>query len=116
MERASDILGSALRRLDSPEAGLAWLSGSWTSIIGPTLAAHTRPVRCSAGCLELAAEGKAWQQQLENMQRELCPRINQAWGGHLVREVKFVAANPGLKRPPHEADNEHTPFIRRRRA
>jgi predicted nucleic acid-binding Zn ribbon protein len=128
MERAADFLGKALRRLDRPEAGLAWLSSSWSSIVGPALAAHTRPMRCIAGCLELAADGKAWQQQLEVMRRELCGRINQAWGASLVREVKFVAAakrafcapdgstGPGPKRLPHEADNEHTPFIRRRRA
>jgi len=127
MERASDILGKVLRRLDRPEAALAWLSGSWPSIVGPALASHTRPLRCSAGCLELAAEGKAWLQQLEPMRRELCGRINQAWGGNLVREVKFVAAprgfcapdgstGPGPKRLPREADNEHIPFIRRRRA
>jgi len=116
MERASDILGKALRRLDRPEAALAWLSSSWPSIVGPSLASHTRPVRCSGGCLELAADGKAWQQQLETMRRELCGRINQAWGGSLVREVKLAAASPGPKRLPREADNEHIPFIRRRRA
>lgn len=116
MERAGEILGKALRRLNRPEAVLAWLSSAWPSIVGKALAAHTRPLRCSAGCLELAADGQAWQQQLENMTRELCGRINHAWGGTLVREVKFVAAKPGLKRPPRETDNEHTPFIRRRRA
>ena len=50
------------------------------------------------------------------MRRELCGRINQAWGGSLVREVKLAAASPGPKRLPREADNEHIPFIRRRRA
>lgn len=116
MERAGDFLGKALRRLDRPEAALAWLSSAWPSIVGKALAAHTQPVRCSAGFLELAADGKAWQQQLETVKRELCGRVNQAWGGTLVREVKFVPAKPGLKRLPREADNEHIPFIRRRRA
>ena len=116
MERAGDILGKALRRLDRPEAGLAWLASAWPSIVGPALAAHTRPTRCIAGRLDLAVEGKAWRQQLEPMQRELCGRINQAWGGSLVREVKLIAAKTGSKRLPHETDNDHTPFIRRRRS
>jgi predicted nucleic acid-binding Zn ribbon protein len=116
MERIGQILGKALRQLDRPEAALAWLSSAWPSIVGKAMAGHARPVRCTAGCLELAADGKPWQQQLENMQRELCTRINQAWGGNLVREVKFVAAKPGPTRSSREADNEHTPFIRRRRA
>lgn len=113
-----------MRRLDRPEAGLAWLSSAWPSIVGAALAAHTRPTRCVAGCLDLAVDGKAWRQQLEPMQRELCGRINSAWGGNLVREVKLIAAKRVLcgptgtapKRLPHEADNEHTPFIRRRRS
>jgi hypothetical protein len=47
------------------------------------------------------------------MTREFCARINQAWGGNLVREVKFVEARGSSERIRHEIDNEHTPFIRR---
>ena len=115
MERAGDFLGKVLRRLDRPEATLAWLAGSWPQVTGAALAAHTRPVRCVGGCLELAADGKPWQQQLEGMKREICGRINQAWGGTLVREVKFVT-EPGAARIPHEIDNEHTPFVRNHRS
>jgi predicted nucleic acid-binding Zn ribbon protein len=116
MERAGDFLGKVLRRLDRPEAALAWLSSSWPAIVGPALALHTRPIRCGSGQLELTADAKPWERQLENMQREISGRINQAWGGRLVREVKFIAPRPGPIRISHEADNEHTPFIRRRRA
>ncbi len=116
MERAGEFLGKVLQRLDRPEAALAWLSSAWPSIVGKALAGHTRPIRCNGGCLDLTADAKAWQQQLESMQRELCGRINQAWGGNLVREVKFVAAKPGPAGLRREDDNEHIPFIRRRRA
>jgi hypothetical protein len=129
MERAGDFLGRLLGSLEQPGAGLAWLSSTWPTIVGKSLAAHTRPVRCGKSCLELSADGKAWQQQVETMQRELCDRINQAWGGFLVREVKFVphtrvidpSGNQGVSRPRpgrvcYELDNEHLPFIRRRRA
>jgi predicted nucleic acid-binding Zn ribbon protein len=115
MERAGEILGRVLRRLERPEAALAWLSSAWPSIVGQSLAMHARPVRCTAGCLELIADGVAWQQQLQTMTHELCGRINRAWGASLVREVKFVPDRPAVNRPPREADNEHTPFIRRRR-
>jgi predicted nucleic acid-binding Zn ribbon protein len=111
MERVGEILSGALRRLRSPEAALAWLSGAWPSIVGKSLAMHTRPVRCTGGCLELTADGTAWQQQLQIMEHELCLRINRAWGASLVRELKFVPARPIATR---EADNNHTPFIRRR--
>jgi predicted nucleic acid-binding Zn ribbon protein len=113
MQKAGEFLGSLARRMKRPEAALAWLSASWPTIVGKALATRTRPVRCEGGRLEIAADGKAWQNQLETMTHEFCARINKAWDGNLVREVKFVAGKPGLKRLPFELDNEHTPFIRR---
>ena len=115
MKKAGDILGRAVRKLDRPEAALAWLSSSWPQIVGKALAARTRPVRCEKGHLEIAADSKAWQKQLEHMTHDFVARVNQAWGGNLIREVKFVAAKPGPKRIPYELDNEHTPFVRRRK-
>ena len=127
MDRIGEFLGKALRRMERPEAAMAWLSSAWPTIVGKALAEHARPLKCQSGCLELAADGKPWQQQLESMKREICFRINQAWGGKLVREVKFPysggssgvrnsLSTPGPTRASLEADNEHIPFIRRRRA
>ena len=115
MQRAGEILGGAVRRMDRPEAAVAWLESSWATIVGKTLAAHTRPARCKDGCLEVAADGKAWRKQLESMKVEFCARVNQAWGGKLIREIKFVAGKPGPRRALRELDNEHTPFVRRRK-
>jgi predicted nucleic acid-binding Zn ribbon protein len=115
MERAGEFLGKVVRKLERPEASLAWLAGSWATVVGKTLAAHTKPVRYQSGCLEIAADGKGWKKQLESMKQEFRARVNQAWGGNLVREIKFVAAKPGPKRVPRELDNEHTPFVRRRK-
>jgi predicted nucleic acid-binding Zn ribbon protein len=127
MEQISEFLGKALRRMDRPEAAMAWLSSAWPTIVGKALAEHARPLRCQSGCLELAVDGKPWQRQLESMKREICIRINQAWGGKLVSEVKFASggdscevrnclSTPGPSRVSVENDNEHIPFIRRRRA
>jgi len=66
--------------------------------------------------LEVAADAKAWQQQVESMKRELRDRVNRAWGGNLISDVEFVTAKPGPKPASRETDNAHTPFIRRRRA
>ncbi|HKV04539.1 MAG TPA: DUF721 domain-containing protein [Candidatus Acidoferrales bacterium] len=114
MERAGEFLGKTLRRLDRPEAALAWLASRWPAIAGEALAAHTRPLRCHAGCLDLTADGTVWQDQLESMKQQLCGQINHAWGGNLVREVRFVAARPAQARVSFEADNSHIPFVRRR--
>jgi len=158
MDKAGDLLGRVARKLKHPEAPLAWLSSSWPQIVGKTLAAHTHPLRCEKGCLEVSADAKPWQRQLEHMTRDFCDRINHAWGSTLIREVKFVAkkrypaasdshrpasgansASPATapsarasdsrpnraftpsrsddnpRRLPYELDNDHTPFIRRRK-
>ena len=126
MQKAGDLLGGAVRKMKRPEATIAWLASAWPTIVGKMLAAHTRPLRCENGRLEIAADRKDWKSQLEPMTQEFCTRINQAWGGKLVKEVKFVATprtaskagadgKPGLKRATRESDNEHLPFIRRRK-
>jgi predicted nucleic acid-binding Zn ribbon protein len=136
MKKAGDLLGRVARKLNRPEAALAWLSASWPQIVGKTLAAHTRPLDCAKGRLEIAADAK-WHNQLEHMTRDFCARINEAWGAMLIHEVKFIATKrgagtvdrahadgdvadkhknkPGPGRLPYELDNEHTPFVRRRK-
>lgn len=130
MEKAGNLLGRVARRIGHPQAPLAWLTGSWPQIVGKTVAAHTRLLHCHNGCLEVAADGKAWRCQLESMSRDFCAQINQAWGGTLVREVKFAAsksrpaaasaasashAESRRRTTPYELDNDHLPFIRRRK-
>ncbi|HXW57574.1 MAG TPA: DUF721 domain-containing protein [Candidatus Cybelea sp.] len=133
MKKAGDLLGRVARKLNRPEAALAWLSSSWPQIVGKTLAGHTRPLHCEKGRLEIAADAK-WHHQIEHMTRDFCVRINEAWGGTLIREIKFTATKRGVAsaehgrahrggannhretrpaRLPYELDNEHTPFIRR---
>lgn len=115
MERAGDMLGRAVRRLERPEAALAWLEGVWPNVVGKTLAAHTRPLRCSNGSLEIAADTASWRKQLEAVKAELCARINKAWGGHLVRQVEFAAPKPGPGCYAADPEAERNPFIRRRK-
>lgn len=115
MDKAGNCLGRVVRRLDSPEAALAWLVAAWPTIVGKTLAAHTRPLRCSSGSLEVVADAKPWQKQLEDMKASFSARINQSWGRRLVREITFVGTKPGPNRIPRELDNDYTPFVRRRK-
>ena len=115
MQKASEFLGRVIRRLDHPDGAQAWLESSWPRVVGTTLAAHTRPLRCTSGCLEISTDGKAWRNQMEIMKEDFCARINQSWGGNLIRDVKFVVRTRDTQRISREADNEHTPFVRRRR-
>jgi predicted nucleic acid-binding Zn ribbon protein len=115
MQRAGEFLGKVVRRLERPEAVLAWLTAAWPSIVGKALAAHTKPVRCAAGRLEVTIDSKAWGKQLAEMTFEFCGRINQSYGSNLVREVKFTVSKTDTKRVPHELDNEYTPFVRQKK-
>jgi predicted nucleic acid-binding Zn ribbon protein len=115
MKRAGELLGPALRRLKCPEAALPWLAAAWPQIVGPALASHTRPVHFAQSCLEISTAGKAWKIELEELKPHFCARINQAWGGALVREIKFISVRPGPHRLPRELNNDHTPFIRRKK-
>ena len=104
MERAGNFLGGMLRQLKRPEAAVAWLSGVWPSVVGKTLARHTRPVRCHKGCLEVAADGKAWRKQLEEMKSEFCTQVNKAWGSALGSrsEIRRRQARPATHLPRAE--------------
>ena len=114
MEKAGNFLGGMLRQLKRPEAAVAWLAGVWPSVVGAIVAAHTRPLSCKSGCLEVATDGKPWQAQLEIMSGEFCAQVNRNWGGTLVREIRFVpSGKPSYI--SHEFDNNHTPFVRARK-
>lgn len=114
MERAGTFLGRAVRRMERPEAALAWLQATWPQIVGPSLANHISPVRCARHCLEVAADGKRWEKQIETMTAQFSERINRAWGAELVKEIRFVES-PGVRKPAREEDIRHTPFVRRRK-
>ena len=112
MERAGEILGPALRRLGKPESALAWLAAMWPSLVGEKLAAHTRPLHFAGGTLDVCADGADWHNEIEGMAEGFRSKINRAWGGSLVRELRFKRAPRTGPRIPHELDNDHTPFVR----
>ena len=112
MERAGDLLGVALRKMQDPSVVSAWLQARWPSLIGNTMAAHLRPISCARGVLKVDADSREWKNQAEAMEQQLRERVNQSWGKTLVREVR-VELTHGRKRLSHEADNHHLPFIRK---
>lgn len=114
MDRAGNFLGHVIRRMNHPDGRQAWLESAWPSLVGPQLAAHTRPLRSVGNRLELFADSGAWQQQVLEMEQDLRARINHAWGGTFVREVACASSPPPTM--GREFDITHTPFIRRRRA
>ncbi len=111
MQPANQILRGALRRLARREQPMEWLAAVWPLLTGRRLAAHTRPLACAEGVLEVGVSGAGWLEQLESMSGMLRREINRWWGGELVREVRFTR-DPGT-RGSEEAPEERTPFVRR---
>jgi len=116
MKSIGEILAPALRRAVKQQSSFAWLAGAWPAIVGKRLAAHTRPCNLTNGVLEIAVNGKDWRAELEGISSEFRTRVNESWGSSLVREVAFSDDRRGKPRLRHELDNEHTPFVRGRRA
>lgn len=113
MERVGDFLGAALHRMRDRKASAAWLRALWPSLIGETMAAHLRLVSCSGATLHIETDSREWKSQAETMSEQLRNRVNQAWGGVLVRELRIEMAR-SASRLPYEIDNDHVPFLRKR--
>jgi predicted nucleic acid-binding Zn ribbon protein len=110
MKRAGEILAPLMRRLMARDAPLPWLEGSWKSIVGSRLAAHTRPVKLSNGVLEISADSLEWKNQLKDMVDEFPRRINAAWSGRLVEKALIILD----ARLEADAEAERNPFVRLR--
>lgn len=91
---------------------MAWLAGAWPAIVGAKLGERTRPQKFMDGVLDVAVTGKEWRAGLEDVAAEFAGRVNEAWGGSLVKQVRFAAARAPGRRLPRSLDNEHTPFVR----
>jgi hypothetical protein len=112
MKPIVEILGPALRRASRRGSAMSWLAGAWPAIVGTRLGERTRPQKLADGVLDVAVNGKEWRAELEGVAAEFAGRVNAAWGGSLVRQVRFATARPVGRRLPRSLDNEHTPFVR----
>ena len=112
MKPIAEILAPALRQAARRGSAMSWLAGAWPAIVGARLGERTRPQRLADGVLDVAVNGKEWRAELEGVATEFAGRVNAAWGGSLVRLVRFAAARPAGRRLPPSLDNEHTPFVR----
>lgn len=110
MERVSEFLGGAMRRIGDPASPMNWLRGAWKQLAGEQLARRAFPFRIADGCLEITVPSARDAAAIRGLENELCRRINRAWGRNLLREVRFRNVPPRL---PHEVDNAHIPFIRK---
>jgi predicted nucleic acid-binding Zn ribbon protein len=70
------------------QAAVGSVFSNWAQIVGPDLAAHTRPDGFAEGELVIAADSTAWATQVRLLASMLVRRLNSELGEGTVRRVK----------------------------
>jgi len=89
----SAALDGVLRSLrgGAGRAEVGGVFGRWDDAVGPTVAAHVRPVRLDAGTLLVEVDDPAWATQLRFLDEELRRRLAEVSGVHVERLEVRVA-------------------------
>ncbi|NUO98890.1 MAG: DUF721 domain-containing protein [Nonomuraea sp.] len=69
-------------------AAVGAVFGRWKDIVGPDLAAHTKPESFDEGEVLIAADSTAWATQVRLLARTLIRRLNEELGDGTVTKVK----------------------------
>jgi predicted nucleic acid-binding Zn ribbon protein len=69
-------------------AAVGGVFGRWPDIVGPDLAAHTKPESFEDGEVVIAADSTAWATQVRLLARTLVRRLNEELGDGTVTKVK----------------------------
>jgi predicted nucleic acid-binding Zn ribbon protein len=84
------------------QAATGSMFGRWAEIVGPDLAAHTKPDTLADGELTVTADSTAWATQLRLLAAQLVRRLNAELGDGSVRRVKVRGPAGGPPRRPGE--------------
>ncbi|MBO3741980.1 DUF721 domain-containing protein [Actinoplanes sp. NEAU-H7] len=88
------------RGWEKPKAE-ATVFGSWEKVVGPDIAAHSRPVRLEGGVLTVEAESTAWATQLRLLAATLLRKIAGEVGNNVVTRLNIHGpAAPSWSRGP----------------
>lgn len=87
------LFGRAIRDLLAERgwersAAVGAVFGRWVDIVGPDLAAHTKPESFDDGEVLVAADSTAWATQVRLLARTLVRRLNEELGDGTVTKVK----------------------------
>jgi len=79
-------------------AAIGSVFGRWTEIVGPDLAAHTRPDSFADGELAVTADSTAWATEVRLLAPQLVRRLAAELGDGTVRRVKVRGPQPPRQR------------------
>ncbi|GAA2844445.1 Protein of unknown function (DUF721) [Actinoplanes cyaneus] len=104
--RDPQLFGAMLERLmkargwERPKAE-ATVFGAWEKVVGPDIAAHSRPIKLDGGVLTVEAESTAWATQLRMLTGRLLKQIAGEVGHNVVTRLNIHGpAAPSWNRGP----------------
>ena len=75
----------------------------WEAVVGPQIAARTRPVRIRDGILEVNVDQPAWMQQLQLMKPKILARLNSELGKASITDL-YLKRGRVNQRPDKEPE------------
>jgi len=103
--RAGDLLGGLLQGLGLSERMVQYRAVLlWNEVVGPQIAARTRPERIRDGILEVSVDQPVWMQQLQLLKPQLLGKLNAQLGEAPLRDIflkrgKITAPAPTAAAP-----------------
>ena len=91
--RVGDLVKGVLHRAGvSDRLSHEEVATAWAGIVGPFLAAQSRPVAIRRGVVEVAVLQSAVRYELERQwKRDVLARLKDAFGQARIRDIRFVA-------------------------
>jgi predicted nucleic acid-binding Zn ribbon protein len=83
ISRSLDSIMKSLRGTDRIQIGGVF--GRWDDAVGPTVAAHVRPVRLDQGVLTVEADEAAWATQVKFLSGTITARLAEVAGVQIER-------------------------------
>ena len=84
LDRISQTLGAP------SSSALTTIFERWKEIVGPAVAAHSRPLSLARGTLTIGVDQSAWATQLTYLESDLKRRIDEVAGAGAVRRVQVT--------------------------
>ncbi len=74
----------------------------WDDVVGPQIAARTRPVRIREDVLEVNVDQPTWMQQLQLMKPKILTRLNAELGKAAIKDLYLKRGKVSLRAPRQE--------------
>lgn len=90
--KVGDLVQRVLRRAGLPEqTSHEQMAAQWESLVGPFLAAQSRPTALRRGVLEVSVTQSAVRYELERQwKRKVLTRLQETFGRDRVKDVRFI--------------------------